>query len=535
MAGLIALILYAFDPNILGHNHFVTTDLGIAAFMTFSFYYYLKFIKHPTWRNVLLAGVFLGLLQLAKFSFIIALPIFGMATIIYPLVIKMISNEKNNFVFRVKKLGIYIGKGALVFSISLIVVWLVYGLNTLNIKSDIVAQTIDVTFPPSDTANPNNIRTNKILHLLNANAYTRPLTEYGLGIGYVFRRVSGGNGAYFMGQVSSTAFRAYFPAVFLIKEPIPSLFFMFFALLLGCLKVISTFRKSFSNFFKNNFQNISHYLRAYIVEFSMVVFIFLYSYVSITGNLNIGFRHLFPILPFIYLLTAKTLSNFLKNKIPQHQAIASYQHNSQKAFELAKKEISRKQKVRIFSFAFILLFAYFILETIIAYPSYMSYFNESVGGPKNGYKYVTDSNADWGQDLKRLKLWIYKTDACLKRPERKVMCENVSMETENKLREAKNIGKGIDKIRVDYFGGGDIKTYIGDKYLMWWDSKRPVETGWYAISTNFLQGSLYDTQKPDNESYRWLKNKKPAYQVGTSILIYYITPEEATAVSQQQF
>ena len=85
----------------------------------------------------------------------------------------------------------------------------------------------------------------------------------------------------------------------------------------------------------------------------------------------------------------------------------------------------------------------------------------------------------------------------------------------------------IGKIRVDYFGGGDIKTYIGDKYLMWWDSKRPIEVGWYAVSTNFLMGSLYDTKKLDKDSYRWLKNKKPDFQAGTSILIYNITPEEA--------
>jgi predicted membrane-bound dolichyl-phosphate-mannose-protein mannosyltransferase len=74
--GLFALTLYAFDPNILGHNHFVTTDLGIAAFMLFAFYYYLKFIKHPSWKNVFLAGLFVGLLQLAKFSSILAFPVF---------------------------------------------------------------------------------------------------------------------------------------------------------------------------------------------------------------------------------------------------------------------------------------------------------------------------------------------------------------------------------------------------------------------------------------------------------------------------
>ena len=44
-AGFIALLLYAFDPNILGHNHYVTTDLGIAAFFAFALYYFIKFLK----------------------------------------------------------------------------------------------------------------------------------------------------------------------------------------------------------------------------------------------------------------------------------------------------------------------------------------------------------------------------------------------------------------------------------------------------------------------------------------------------------
>ena len=79
------------------------------------------------------------------------------------------------------------------------------------------------------------------------------------------------------------------------------------------------------------------------------------------------------------------------------------------------------------------------------------------------------------------------------------------------------------QIRVDYFGGGDIAYYIGDKYIMWYDSMRPVEKGWYAISTNFLQGSIYDKENknPDN-NYAWTLNYKPVTMIGNSILIYYI-------------
>jgi hypothetical protein len=139
-----------------------------------------------------------------------------------------------------------------------------------------------------------------------------------------------------------------------------------------------------------------------------------------------------------------------------------------------------------------ILILWIIAIPIFAYPSYTSYFNESIGGSENGYKYVTDSNTDWGQDLNRLATYLNQ------HPE-------------------------IDKIRVDYFGGGNPKLVLGEKYIQWWDSMRPVESGWYAISTNSLQGSIYDTKnKNSDNNYAWTQNFKPTAMIGKSILIYHI-------------
>lgn len=485
-AGLFALTLYAFDPNILGHNHFVTTDVGIAAFMTFSFYYYLKFIKFPTWKNVTLAGIFLGLLMLTKFSFITALPIFALATIVYPLVIHAKPGEERRLV-KLKRLGEYIGKGVVIFSISIVVVWAVYTANTFNMTRETISQTIDNTFSPTDTANPKNVYTNKALHWLSGNSVTRPLTEFGIGIGYVFRRVAGGNGAYFMGQVSGSAFRAYFPTVFAIKEPLPNLFFMLSAFFIFLAASLKPLREWLKIKFKEKASSFSTYIRHNITSISLFSFVVLYAYISITGNLNIGFRHLFPILPFAYILTAKTI------------------------FDLMRRENNHAKA--ILGTIIIALLVFLISGTLAAYPAYMSYFNETVGGPKNGYNYVTDSNADWGQDIKRLKVWVDKYNWCDGSDD--PFCKIYDPE----------IGP-IKRIRINYFGGGDIKYYFGDQAIDWWDSKRPLEPGWYAISTNYLQGSLYDTTKKDSESYRWIQNIKPITQVGTSIFVYYITDQD---------
>jgi hypothetical protein len=494
MTGLFALTIYAFDPNILGHNHFVTTDLGIAAFMAFSFYYFLRFIKYPSWKNVIVGGVFLGLVQLAKFSSIMLFPIFGLVLFLYPLIKKI---EQDDWKNRLKTLGEYLGKGVAAFAVSIILVWGIYFINIYNMPKEKLAETIEYYFPHDDQS-PKAVMTNKILLALNKSDATKPLSEYILGIAMVFKRVEGGNGAYFMGQVSGKAFPAYFPTVFLIKEPLPNLFFMIAAIALTLAAFIKFIVSAIRRPAKKVRESFAHYLRVNITSISLGAFILLYAYISVTGNLNIGFRHLFPILPFIYILTAKVV------------------------FDLWKKLHSRQSEL-IFGIVLSALVLFLVSDTVAAYPSYMSYFNQTAGGPKKGYRYATDSNADWGQDLKRLKRWVNKYNNCSISPERKVLCEGISEEITKKE-------NGIKKIRLNYFGGADIKYYFGDQAIDWWDSRRPLESGWYAISTNYLMGSIYDKEKKDNESYRWIRDIKPVAQVGTSIFVYYITSDDLAKI-----
>lgn len=466
VAGLFALALYAFDPNVLGHNHFVTTDLGIAAFIVFAFYYYLRFIKEPTGKNILLAGLFLGLVQLVKFSSVLTFPILGLATLIYPLV--RLNRHKSEG--RIKRLGKYILKGAAVFAISLVIVYGAYYFNTYNMPQDKLPEIMDHYFKPYDMR-PINVHARAAINTINQYPALMPIADYSFGVARVFQRVAGGNVTYFMGEVNTHGFLAYFPVVFLLKVPLSTLFFIFFSLLIalaGCAKALLT---PSPDYFSQMIKNSVHFLRLHIVEFSMFMFVVLYAFTSIAGRLNIGFRHLFPMLPFIYILVSISIFRFIKKR-----------HNQTKV---------------IFNLSIAALTIFLIFETLFSYPYYTSYFNQLAGGPKNGYKLVTDSNADWGQDLKRLRIFLDE------HPE-------------------------IDKVKLDYFGMADLDYYLDGKYEKCWSAMRPVEPGWYAISVLFLQEGIYDTRKSDENSYRWLKDRKPDYQVGTSILMYHISPEEAS-------
>lgn len=459
-AGLLALTLYAFDPNILGHDHYVTTDLGIAAFSVFAFYAFFKYLKNPNWKTILLAGIFLGLAELAKFSAVLLYPIFGLTLILYALYRK----EKLGFSFlgsakikkfRLQKLYLYLVTFIIIFAIHGLLIGLVYELNIFRMPPEKIHQLIDTQL----YGGTQNLVV-PYLHKMANNTILRPYAQYLIGFFMVFGRVEGGNTTFFFGQVTNQSFRSYFPMVFLIKESLPTLILLIFSIAVGFALML---KNNLPNFPKKIWANIKNYFSDHVAEFSMLSFIALYAYVSITGNLNIGFRHLFPILPFILIFISKEVVAF-------------------------GNRITKNQRKYFWSIVFVLL-AWLGAETAFAYPNYLAYFNETVGGPKNGYKYVTDSNVDWGQDLKRLTTWVNDNH--------------------------------IDKIRVDYFGGGDVGHYLGDKAIIW-HANMGQEPGWYAISATFLQNSLYYKITSGEPDYEWLREKTPDAEIGGSILIYNI-------------
>lgn len=460
ITGLFALILYAFDPNILGHNHFVTTDLGIAVVIAIAFYFFLSFLKYPTWANALYGGLTLGVAQVTKFSAIMLIPFFGLLLVIYPLII-YIKKDQN----RLRICFDYLIKGVCAMITMVCMIWIVYIPVTYNMPASVLS-----TIAPIKAQTEEKARDQIFLTFIEkTNQYTllRPYAMYTQGLMQVLNRVDGGNGSYFLQNVSSDASPLYFPFVFIAKQTLIHLFFYTIAIILF-----------FAALFYNSYDLVTKKMhgackrfRSFVVfrfhELTLGLFIVFYSYISITGNLNIGFRHLFPMMPLLYILTAKVVIDSYKN-------------------------LRGKKRKTLVRNTFSALLAVLVITVISAYPYYMSYFNILFGGPKNGYTYVTDSNSDWGQDLKRLKAYLNE------HPE-------------------------IDKIRIDYFGGDNIHNRIGEgKYILWWDSKRPIERGYYAISVNYLQGSIYDKNKPYDDSYQWTKDLKPIDQVGTSILIYKI-------------
>ena len=76
--GLLALVLYALDPNIIDHGRLATTDLGATAWMFITLYWTWKLLRRPSWLYVWAMGVSLGLAQASKFSALMLGPILAL-------------------------------------------------------------------------------------------------------------------------------------------------------------------------------------------------------------------------------------------------------------------------------------------------------------------------------------------------------------------------------------------------------------------------------------------------------------------------
>jgi hypothetical protein len=286
----------------------------------------------------------------------------------------------------------------------------------------------------------------------------RAYAQYFLGVLMVTQRVTGGNTTYFMGEVSASGWKTYFPVMYLAKETIVFHLFTLIALIWAITKIkfepLGKFRQASREFFVN-----------YLPQSAMAIFLAIYWISSVSGNLNIGVRHLMPVFPLTMALAAGGVAAFANHGRGRVIAIS------------------------------LLCLAQMIIA-IKTYPFYLSYFNAASGGSANGYKIAVDSNLDWGQDLKRLKNWLNE----------------------------KNIGS----IYVDYFGGADAKYYLGDKFQSWWGDRNPQElpSGSYlAVSATLLQGgrgrvSVGSDLKSDN--YKWLNAYEPVAVIGNSIFVYRI-------------
>ena len=448
-AALLALFLFSFSPAFLAHGRLVTTDVGAATGVFIATYYFLKALKNPTKKTVILAGISFGLAELCKFSVILLIPFFIFLGLIWWLI-------KFGKLLQTLKISI------LVLFVGYLLIGVVYQYHVWNYPPERQVQDAKVFL----SAYPDFIQ--KPILFAADKPILRPYAQYLTGLFMVFHRAAFGNTTYFVGEVSNLGWKNYFPTVYSIKEPLAFHILTLIALLYTAWLVKRPF-------WINPFQRTKGWIKNHFPEFAMLSFIVLYWAVSLYSNLNIGVRHLLPAFPFTFVLVSGTISNLLNRLICRGPTSANL----------------------AWGFFLILIF-WQAISVLSIYPHFLAYANEIAGGPNNLYIYTVDSNLDWGQDLKRLKKWV---DI--------------------------NLPAGR-QVYVDYFGGGDAKYYLGEKFVPWNGTKNSKEFpkgNYLAVSATFLQGGRGEPVPGFNQSYghyRWLYKYEPIAKIGYSIFVYYI-------------
>ncbi len=517
---LLSLFFFAFSPTFLAHSRYVTTDMGAAFGFFIGILGLVTFLERPTLKNVLLAGLLLGIAQLLKFSLVLLFPIYTVITLVWLLVEHPYWNGFARFSFYILRMA---GKAILVFVVAQIVITAVYSYHVINypavsLRADGTTWTKEeltniVKLPePARTQTMSDVPLSQMrdtVYILSSFAggpdpegracdknsgvdlkrrlrclteftiwstdkpFLRPFAQYLLGVQMVLQRSSGGNTTYFQGEVSAGGWTRYFPMLYLLKEmlalhilTLTALLFAFWRMLKG-EKSIGTLRR---------------WIHENLFEFTSIFFILFYWAYSMKSPLNIGVRHVLPTFPFIYFLVSREI----------HRWLSYTEYSSPETWWdwfvlLYKRYIASIPK---YLFVWILLFWIFA-SALYTFPSYLSYFNELAGGSSKGYEYAVDSNYDWGQDLIRLQKYV----------------------RDHRVRH----------IALDYFGGGSPDYYLGETYESW-NSAKGQPHGYFAISATFLQGAYGKPvagfiRNPQDE-YEWLKPFRPIDRAGESIFIY---------------
>ncbi len=152
------------------------------------------------------------------------------------------------------------------------------------------------------------------------------------------------------------------------------------------------------------------------------------------------------------------------------------------------------------------------IEVALCHPFYLSYFSSVAGGPWAGYRYLSDSNLDWGQDLKRLARWAEARD--------------------------------LDGILLGVFSGADPGEY-GLRFMPvpgfgavtfqerpWESLPSRIVLAMSAMNLQgvyFTQPGLFRTRFPVDETlYRFLLDRPPLERVTPSIWTWDLTDDATT-------
>lgn len=349
-AGLFSLALYTFSPTTLAHGPLVTSDMAAALALLVAAGAFWRYLEHPSVGRLAASLGFTGLAAVAKFSFLILVPVYGLL-----LGLHLLLRRADGHRLGPRDWGRLATAGAAHVVAVWALVWLFFGFRHSGFAPGLPPGW-KYYVPWSELVPATGLRREVLLFLKEWRLFPE---AYVHGFAYVLEAAQN-RGAFLIGHHSPHGWWWFFPYAFLIKTPLAELAATGLALVALLHRVVGPTGRA----------ALVARLRPLA---PLLVLPAVYWAVSITSNLNIGHRHLLPIYPPLFILVGGLLRP------------------------------AAGRRIRAAAAGLAVLAA---VESSAIRPHYLAFFNSTVGGPAQGWRHLVDSSLDWGQELPALAQWL---------------------------------------------------------------------------------------------------------------------------------
>jgi hypothetical protein len=400
-AGLLALLMWGFNPVVLAHGHLIQTDAAAALLITAALWTWSRFLLRPAIGRAIIAGAACGAAVATKITAILLLPV-CVVLLAARFVCRPAAGPRPREWLRC--LISVVAAGYVVLLIAYAPHW--SPPPALSEEQAVVWEvprwfrSFRLLFVPAD--------------FFKAVALALGSARGGHHLGYLF------------GEWSTSGWWYYYPVAFALKSPIPWLLLC----ALGVFRLVKPPAKV-------AFEQLVPWIGAAMLFAA-----------TLTNKMNIGVRHLLPVYALVSVGVAARLAN-------------------------------GRGVIRVLRWV---LCGWLVGLTLWAHPFYLEYFNEFVGGSRNGYRYLLDSNLDWGQDAKRLKQYMVR--------------------------------HGIEHIYLEYFGPQKALEYYRVA------ATRVSAEQARQLRDGILVVSAMELMRPE---WSWLRQQRPPTdRVGCTLFVYKI-------------
>ena len=347
-AGVMALTMWCFSPNILAHGQLITSDMGATSFGIVAAYAYWRWLKEPRGRTAAVAGLALGLAALTKTTWVV---LFGLWPLLW-----LASVAAEGTLFRVASWRRRAGQLGAILLLGVGTLNLGYGFRGSFERLGQFRFTSDTLIGPGSLETLHSDVRNRFVGTWMEYLPVPVPADYVLGIDAQMHDFEMGGPSYLRGEWKLRGWWYYYLYALAVKVPLGTWVLVLLALLADAL----WFRR----------------LSAFNDRLILIVFpSILLALVSSQTGFSHHLRYVLPVLPFMFIWTSQI-------------ALAATREHGKTACVAGAA----------------LLWS--VGSSLAVYPHSLSYFNELAGGPSGGHAHLLNSNIDWGQDLLFLKQWL---------------------------------------------------------------------------------------------------------------------------------